>query len=77
MGLFTENWMEIEMSHVHRSHVSRGFGLPLFGAVRTAVRRFQDRRQMNALLKMDDHMLKDIGVSRGDIQREATRSLWR
>jgi len=65
------------MAHVHHSHVSRGAGLPLFGAVRTAIRRFHDRRQMNALLKMDDYMLKDIGISRSDVQREATRSLWR
>lgn len=65
------------MSHVHRAHTYRGFGLPLFGAVQTAVRRFRDRRQMNALLHMDDYMLKDIGVSRSDIQREATKPLWR
>lgn len=65
------------MAYVRNSHTSRSSGLPLFGVVRTAIRRFNDRRQMNALLKMDDYMLKDIGISRGDVQREATRSLWR
>ena len=65
------------MSHVHQSHVSRGFTLPFLGLAQAAVRRFRDRREMNALLNMDDHMLHDIGVSRGDVQREATRSLWR
>jgi uncharacterized protein YjiS (DUF1127 family) len=69
--------MENIMTHVHHAHASRSQGLPLFGAVRTAIRRFHDRRQMNALLKMDDYMLKDIGVSRSDVQREATKSLWR
>lgn len=65
------------MAHVHHAHASRSFGLPLFGMVRSAVRRFQDRRQMNTLLKMDDYMLKDIGLSRSDVQREATKPLWR
>lgn len=65
------------MASVHHSHTSRSVGLPLFGLVRVAYRNFQDRRQMNALLKMDDYMLKDIGISRSDVQREATKSLWR
>lgn len=65
------------MSSVHHSHTSRSASLPLFGLVRVAYRNFQDRRQMNALLKMDDYMLKDIGISRSDVQREATKSLWR
>jgi uncharacterized protein YjiS (DUF1127 family) len=65
------------MSHVHHSHTFQAFGLPLLGAVRAAVKRIGDRRKMNALLKMDDYLLKDIGLSRGEVQREATRSLWR
>jgi uncharacterized protein YjiS (DUF1127 family) len=65
------------MAHVHHSHAYKGFGLPLVGVVLSAARRFSDRRKMNALLKMDDFMLKDIGLSRSDVQHEATKSLWR
>jgi uncharacterized protein YjiS (DUF1127 family) len=33
-------------------------------------------RQRRALLRLDDSMLKDIGISRADAYREATRSWW-
>jgi uncharacterized protein YjiS (DUF1127 family) len=32
--------------------------------------------QRRALLRMDDHMLKDIGLSRADALREAERPFW-
>ncbi len=65
------------MSYVRQPHATRNFGLPLVGVVLSAARRFSDRRKMNALLSMDDFMLKDIGLSRSDVQHEATKSLWR
>ena len=33
-------------------------------------------RQRRALAKLDDHALKDIGVTRREAQTEATRSVW-
>jgi uncharacterized protein YjiS (DUF1127 family) len=33
-------------------------------------------RQRRALAAMDDHMLKDIGLSRADARREAERPFW-
>ncbi len=33
-------------------------------------------RQRNALAKLDDHMLADIGVSRGEALRESERAIW-
>lgn len=65
------------MSHVRNAHAHRSFTLPFLGLAALVVRRYRDRQQMNALLGMEDYMLKDIGVSRGDLQREATRPLWR
>lgn len=34
-------------------------------------------RQRRALLKLDDRMLKDIGLSRLDVEREAEKPFWR
>jgi uncharacterized protein YjiS (DUF1127 family) len=65
------------MSHVHHVHASARFSLPFLGLAKTAVRRFVNRRQMNTLLKLDDYLLHDIGLSRSDVQQEATRPLWR
>lgn len=36
--------------------------------------RHRQRRQLNAV---SDHLLKDIGLSRADIAREARKSFWR
>lgn len=33
-------------------------------------------RQRRALLELDERMLKDIGITRGDAAREARRPLW-
>ena len=33
-------------------------------------------RQRRALFALSDHMLRDLGLSRADAYREATRSFW-
>lgn len=38
-----------------------------------AAARYRSRR---ALLELDEHLLKDIGISRADAEREARRSFW-
>lgn len=35
------------------------------------------RRQRNALMSLDDHLLKDIGVSRLDAEMEGVKPFWR
>ena len=48
-------------------------------AVRLLVRllSWSDRlRQRRQLLSMDDHLLKDIGLTRADIQCEAGKPFW-
>ncbi|HMT14178.1 MAG TPA: DUF1127 domain-containing protein [Aestuariivirga sp.] len=68
------------MSRLRESHSSaHGFvngDRSVLALPRRILARFRARREMNRLLSMDDHMLQDIGLSRGDIQREAMRSLW-
>jgi uncharacterized protein YjiS (DUF1127 family) len=34
-------------------------------------------RQRQALMALDDRLLKDIGVSRADAEREANKPFWR
>ena len=34
-------------------------------------------RQRQALMRLDDHLLKDIGVSRADADQEATKPFWK
>jgi uncharacterized protein YjiS (DUF1127 family) len=34
------------------------------------------RRQRQALLKLDDHLLRDIGITREQAQREAGKPYW-
>ena len=35
------------------------------------------RKQRQALMGLDDHLLKDIGVSRTDVEQEVTKPFWR
>ncbi len=41
------------------------------------MKRFKARREMNYLLGLSDYQLRDIGVQRADLEREALKSLWR
>lgn len=42
----------------------------LFGAL-------ERRRQRQALSGLDEHLLKDIGISRSDVEQEVTKPFWR
>ncbi len=35
------------------------------------------QQQRRALMQLDDRMLRDIGVSRGDAENEAAKPFWR
>ena len=34
-------------------------------------------RQRRSLMRLDDHMLHDIGLSRSDVEREGSKPFWR
>ena len=40
------------------------------------VQRFKERRELNRLLSYPDYLLKDVGVQRSDLQRQALMPLW-
>lgn len=48
----------------------------LFGLVETMAAWSARRRQRQALSELDDHILKDIGLTREQAQREAARPFW-
>jgi uncharacterized protein YjiS (DUF1127 family) len=57
------------IGHVLTSVVTRGFELLLI---------WQEREfQRRALEGLDDHALRDIGLSRADVVREADKPFWR
>lgn len=58
------------MTHVITNHLPVNFA-------RTFMKRLKMRRELNTLLGFSDYQLRDIGVSRADVQREAMKSLWR
>jgi uncharacterized protein YjiS (DUF1127 family) len=76
--------MERKMSNVIGTHKRlggfpawRAFGLGIpFGLVRVLIKRFKERRELNYLLGLSDYQLRDIGLQRGDIQREAIKPIW-
>lgn len=49
----------------------------VIGLVGTVRRRIREQREINHLLNMTDRELDDIGLNRGDVQREAMKPLWR
>jgi uncharacterized protein YjiS (DUF1127 family) len=77
--------MESEMSYVNHYHsgTSVSSDRPKRGLaaavelLRAVSMRLRNRREMNYLLSMSDYELRDIGLQRGDVQREAVRPLWR
>jgi uncharacterized protein YjiS (DUF1127 family) len=54
-----------------------GFAVRI-GAVLDIVAKWQERRRQRlALATLDDHMLRDIGISTADVHAEVTRPFWR
>jgi uncharacterized protein YjiS (DUF1127 family) len=49
----------------------RLFHLPTFIASRVAL-----TRSRRSLRRLDDHLLRDIGLTRAEAEAEATRALW-
>jgi len=55
----------------HRTSASHTPRVGVAQLLRRAIRRWQTNRAINALSRLDDSLLEDIGISRNDIPRVA------
>jgi uncharacterized protein YjiS (DUF1127 family) len=70
--------MSIQSFNSRSSHTGLPALVELFGDALTLAYGWRDRsRQRQALLRLDDHMLRDIGLSGADVEREASKPFWR
>lgn len=51
-----------------------GAGIRIAEVALTWIERARQRRQLG---RLSDHMLKDIGLNRGDVEAEAAKPFWR
>ena len=56
---------------------SRRLARGLAAAVELLLRCWDRSRQRRALERLDDAMLRDLGLSRADVMREAAKHCWR
>ena len=66
--------------HRHTSFAPSSTALPvrkMLNAVAGRLARWIDHhRQRRALLALEDHLLKDVGLSRADAYREGSKHFW-
>lgn len=68
----------IHMIATNRAFAMIGVAEALVSWIVTVAQRLEERRGMRPLFGMTEHELKDIGMSRADVEREATKPiLWR
>ena len=70
----TQLWKALERTPTHAS--SRHVPSP-FGWISALIRMEARWRQRRTLLELDDHLLRDIGITRQQAEREAAKSFWR
>ena len=66
-------------SHTQNRHSGSSFVSALAFPAAIAVeivQRIRDRRELNQLLGMSDHELKDIGLPRHEIVRQSMQPIW-
>ncbi len=77
MGVVMGTIMSQPISRLESGPGFGGFIARLAAAFDWAVTAHERSRQRRALAAMDDHLLKDIGLTRADIFRETTKPFWR
>ncbi|QCO01160.1 DUF1127 domain-containing protein [Azospirillum argentinense] len=50
---------------------------PVWFVMEASLNGYERWRQRQALMRLDDHLLKDIGVSRADVDSEVSKPFWR
>ncbi|WP_167331756.1 DUF1127 domain-containing protein [Azospirillum lipoferum] len=57
--------------------VTRVASRPLWRMLDLLFSALERRKQRYALMHLDDHQLKDIGLSRSQVEQEVTKPFWR
>jgi uncharacterized protein YjiS (DUF1127 family) len=70
--------MEMEMTSVNftHNHPSLLSQLGHMFSPLSLVRRYRERQELLSLLDQPDYILKDIGLQRDEISREALKRVW-
>ncbi|MDQ2101438.1 DUF1127 domain-containing protein [Azospirillum isscasi] len=59
--------------------IARAFAVgirPVWFVLELGLNGYERWRQRQALMRLDDHLLKDIGVSRADVDAEVRKPFW-
>jgi len=72
--------METKMTHVHNAHAHHSFGHAVLAAMAVPfvwLHRHHERQELANVLEFPEYLLKDIGLKRSDVVREAVKPFWR
>ena len=50
---------------------------PVWFVMEAGLNGYERWRQRQALMRLDDHLLKDIGITRAEVEQEAGKPFWR
>jgi uncharacterized protein YjiS (DUF1127 family) len=68
--------IQFHLNELIRQGVARA-PMPLLKALAQAIVRFRRQRQRTSLAQLDDRMLRDMGISRLEAERESRKPFWR
>ncbi|TDQ80512.1 uncharacterized protein DUF1127 [Dongia mobilis] len=57
--------------------ITAAFAETAEAVVNSGLAMMERRRQRHALARLDEHLLKDIGLTACDVERETSRPFWR
>ena len=69
--------MQITQRHTRFAPEYRSAASLMAGLVRTVLGWQERASQRHNMIGLDDHVLKDVGLSRADIEGEAAKPFWR
>jgi uncharacterized protein YjiS (DUF1127 family) len=72
----TQRMIQFHLNGLIRQGVAHA-PMPLLKVLAQAIVRFRRQRQRTSLAQLDDRMLRDMGISRLEAERESRKPFWR
>ena len=72
----TQRLIQFQLQGLIRQGVARA-PMPLLKLLARAIVGFRRQRQRTSLAQLDDRMLRDMGISRLEAERESRKPFWR